>query len=308
MYRPRIHITRTDLRYVPADAPDTVVEGTSWSHKCSKGHFLCRPCGQYTYNNWVDRVMEVDQEDDCITCPSCVHEANPDVFSNELRTKFFTVPKLKKDQKNPLTIFSKKLATRAKALTAEVSGNGVRAEMEAVLQKERAIHVEHLRRLHDGNTMEIDMAPFQSHAKRELEGDICTDRCPHCNIAANQVNGCMAVTCMVDESFGFARRKDPGCGMFFCGFCFEKAETFKLCHDHVKRCPENWNEAELFYGRPPADGRPAERDYFVPEKDHLRHRQRRSAERILRRIQGEPEGLYKIALMEHFEEHTRCLL
>ncbi|KAK3273760.1 hypothetical protein CYMTET_18015 [Cymbomonas tetramitiformis] len=125
-----------------------------------------------------------------------------------------------------------------------------------------------------------------------MQGDLSVNRCPHCGIGTFEINGCMAVHCKADATHHYARRSYPGCGKHFCGFCFEKIDSQKDCHQHVKRCPANFNSNRLIFGG---------RDYFVSKDKHHQHWARVIAQRMLRRVESEPEGPLKVALMKRFD-------
>lgn len=55
-----------------------------------------------------------------------------------------------------------------------------------------------------------------------IRENICTLKCPHCNIAFVDFEGCCAIQC--------------SCSKFFCALCLQGFDTDKDCHDHVLMC------------------------------------------------------------------------
>jgi hypothetical protein len=70
--------------------------------------------------------------------------------------------------------------------------------------------------------------PKESQKKNDLDHiqqQILTLRCPHCNIAVYDFDGCLSIKCL--------------CEQYFCALCFEKCLDNHDCHDHVLRCNNN---------------------------------------------------------------------
>lgn len=83
--------------------------------------------------------------------------------------------------------------------------------------------------------------------------DILNETCPKCEKVFYDFDACAALYCR--------------CGTYFCGFCFKILENMSLAHDHVKHCPVNPNQGELFinlesWEKVRLDVKKKERKYF----------------------------------------------
>ncbi|KAK3285973.1 hypothetical protein CYMTET_6434 [Cymbomonas tetramitiformis] len=290
MYKPKVLISRQDLSYVSEAEPNKLSFGHSWLFKCKNNHYICRPCGQRRYNEWVDNDMKLNEQDKEIICSQCVGVKNPAVLTTEQRNRFFHIFNIKQHQVDTLKQFERRISLRHEQLAKEDVEQKTAAIYEQRLQAQSAQHMQQLGQVNNGQA--IDMEVFREQARKELTGDICINRCPWCNVGASDINGCMAAHCKADDSHGFRRRKDPGCGKYFCGFCFEKCENYDACHAHVKYCQKNFSEDRLLFGG---------REYFVSIDQHQEHWAKVTAQRILARIRSEPPEPYKDAMMEVFE-------
>ena len=87
----------------------------------------------------------------------------------------------------------------------------------------------------DGNlddfTGTLTVLVFQNDQFEEYV-DILNETCPKCEKVFYDFDACAALYCR--------------CGTYFCGFCFEILENMSSAHDHVKHCPVNPNQGELF--------------------------------------------------------------
>jgi len=72
-------------------------------------------------------------------------------------------------------------------------------------------------------------------AKRYVEEELMTLKCPRCRRAFADFSGCCALTCGGDG---------PGCGCAFCAWCLQ--DCGHDAHAHVRTCPRNPARGELF--------------------------------------------------------------
>lgn len=77
------------------------------------------------------------------------------------------------------------------------------------------------------STRESSACPLQ----RAIE-DVLTLKCPHCDAAFVDFEGCVAVRCRCDK--------------FFCALCFEAYDTNDDVHKHVQICPMNPNQGDYY--------------------------------------------------------------
>ena len=74
-----------------------------------------------------------------------------------------------------------------------------------------------------------DIARNEASAARHrqiLINTVLTLRCPHCQLAMLDFDGCFAV-----------QHKPGGCNKEFCGWCLLPFPDTGACHEHVKNCP-----------------------------------------------------------------------
>jgi len=73
----------------------------------------------------------------------------------------------------------------------------------------------------------------QRHRGRIIES-ILTLKCPHCETAVLDFDGCFAIEHRPDDGNSRA-----GCGRYFCGWCLAPSDSNRSCHSHVIACPRN---------------------------------------------------------------------
>ena len=74
-----------------------------------------------------------------------------------------------------------------------------------------------------------DIARNKASAARHrqiLINTVLTLRCPHCQLAVLDFDGCFAV-----------QHNPGGCNKEFCGWCLLPFPDTEACHNHVKQCP-----------------------------------------------------------------------
>lgn len=85
----------------------------------------------------------------------------------------------------------------------------------------------------------VGFTPFADTAKhrRHILDEICTLRCPRCQAAFFDYEGCSAIQCW-----------NPQCKTYFCFFCFEDSGpgNDQKNHAHVIKCPKNIVPGQLY--------------------------------------------------------------
>jgi serine/threonine protein kinase len=71
----------------------------------------------------------------------------------------------------------------------------------------------------------------EMHVKK-IQDDILNTRCPHCDVVFQEWDACFAVQHSAEDHTG----RSHGCMKWFCGWCLEKCDNSRTCHEHVKHC------------------------------------------------------------------------
>ena len=104
----------------------------------------------------------------------------------------------------------------------------------AELERAREQHADELQALRE-KLIEDKAVKLEASSQRHrlrIVNDILTLKCPHCEVAMFDFDGCFAVEHRADGNGPMQQ----GCGRYFCGWCLAPFEGSQACHAHVKIC------------------------------------------------------------------------
>ena len=141
--------------------------------------------------------------------------------------------------------------TSAEALTSYINAitEVQKCQGIAAMEDQRLRYMDELQKLREAHIEDKATrmkVSTERHRLRIIESFI-TLRCPHCDLAILDFDGCFAVEHRADHD-----HLKSGCGLYFCGWCLAKFETNADCHNHVRKCPHNLHPGNL-NGSFPAD-------------------------------------------------------
>jgi serine/threonine protein kinase len=195
---------------------------TSMGVTCSLNqHFLCSSCLETlavksTQHGGDDSMANLSRlSDGKIHCPHCLAQ-QPRVFCDYADSQLAKAL--------PATLFNNYLRTRMQL----VEDRRI-CELEAGMEQKIKQELERLQKM-DKQHREV------LAARKHLEQNILQTKCPSCEAAFYDFDGCFALKC-------------GSCPMHFCGWCIEGCfQTSQDAHQHVAKCAHKPREADSYYG------------------------------------------------------------
>ncbi len=176
---------------------------------CAGGspHFLCTPClAEHIRTQQEGEDVTDRMRGDSLLCivPNCESEPLEDhlIMGALHKHKHFSQCFLKLKKKAVETVALSEMDRRVRAEKAELA-----------------------------RLLKNDVAEYH---RRHIQEEILTLRCPRCQQAFNDFNGCLDLEC-----------SRQGCGVHFCGLCL--ADCGQDAHAHVRQCPLNPNADKNYF-------------------------------------------------------------
>ena len=163
-------------------------------------HFTCKMCVSHFLSTRIESIS-----DDCkaVTCP---------IGSSCNRT-------------TPLGV--------ALSCASPDAGNALIRNVESLMQKEMQSELDRLKREHESKLSRMSEDQRIVHHRRKEIEELVLLRCPRCQQAFADFDGCLALTCA-----------NGRCRAGFCGLCLKDCGAD--AHNHVKQCGLNPTRGEFF--------------------------------------------------------------